>query len=94
MTMEHLFTHTITPNDNKIVLELYDNVGEMMGIMYYERAKKSFTNKPISMNKWGMVDCKIERLYEKYPEVEPIDVLRWGDKLITTYITQLLMTNL
>ena len=65
-----------------------------MGLMYYERAKKTFINKPISMNKWGMVDCKIERLYEKYPEVEPIDVLRWGDKLITDYVHHILSTNL
>ena len=94
MTMDHIFTHTITPNDNKLVLELHDNVGEFMGIMYYERAKKTFTHKPISMQKWGMVDCKIERLYEKYPEVEPLDVLRWGDILITNYVTHRLMTNL
>ena len=35
-----------------------------MGSLYFEKAKKGFTNKPVSMDAWVCVDAKIEKLYE------------------------------
>ena len=35
-----------------------------VGSLYFEKAKRGFTNKPISMDAWLCVDAKIERLYE------------------------------
>ena len=37
---------------------------EEMGSLYFEKAKKIFHRKPVSMNSWVCVDAKIERLYE------------------------------
>jgi hypothetical protein len=36
---------------------------EELGVLYFEKAKKGFTNKPISMDGWRCVDAKVERLY-------------------------------
>ncbi len=85
----HTMTHTILEQlipqleiqEDKKVITITDEGGEHLGLLYYELAKKGFTNKPIGLNKWGMVECKIERLYEKYPEIEPLDVLRWGTQI-------------
>ena len=35
-----------------------------VGSLYFEKAKRGFTNKPISMDAWLCVDAKIEKLYE------------------------------
>jgi len=32
----------------------------VVGILYFEKAKLSFTNKPLSMGSWACVDAKIE----------------------------------
>lgn len=37
---------------------------EEVGSLYFEKAKRGFTNKPLSMDAWVCVDAKIERLYE------------------------------
>ena len=37
---------------------------EEMGSLYFEKAKKTFHRKPVSMNSWVCVDAKVERLYE------------------------------
>ena len=35
-----------------------------VGSLYFEKAKRGFTNKPLSMDAWLCVDAKIEKLYE------------------------------
>lgn len=92
-TFTHHMTHTILTQlipqleiqEDKKVITITDEGGEHLGLLYYELAKKGFTNKPIGLNKWGMVECKIERLYEKYPEIEPLDVLRWGTQIANSH---------
>jgi hypothetical protein len=42
---------------------LYDGDDEV-GVLFFERAKKTFTSKPISMNQWTCVDAKVrENIY-------------------------------
>jgi hypothetical protein len=36
---------------------------EEVGSLYFEKAKKGFTNKPLSMDAWVCIDAKIERLF-------------------------------
>jgi hypothetical protein len=36
------------------------NEDKVVGILYFEKAKLNFTNKPISMGSWACVDAKIE----------------------------------
>ena len=49
---------------------------EEVGSLYFEKAKKGFTNKPLSMDAWVCVDAKIERLYEVSDyEIFPKDIV-------------------
>jgi hypothetical protein len=36
------------------------NEDKVVGILYFEKAKLNFTNKPLSMGSWACVDAKIE----------------------------------
>lgn len=52
--------------------------GEYYGVMYYETAKRGFTNKPITGG-WVCVDAKIqESLYRTYSAIEPKTLIGWG----------------
>jgi hypothetical protein len=73
----------LTPNveeiDGKIRIELYSNEGKFYGILYYERVKRGFTNKPVSLNKWTCVDATIQtQTYEDFPTITPVGLLQWG----------------
>ena len=45
--------------DNRIGVTV-TNEDKVVGILYFEKAKLNFTNKPISMGSWACVDAKIE----------------------------------
>ena len=56
---------------------------EEVGSLYFEKAKKGFTNKPVSMDAWVCVDAKIERLYEVSDyEIFPKDIVEVCQKMI------------
>ena len=39
-------------------------IGNELGVLYFERAKRDFINKPVGIGGWLCVDAKIEGLYE------------------------------
>ena len=45
--------------DNRIGVTITED-HKTVGILYFEKAKLSFTNKPLSMGSWACVDAKIE----------------------------------
>jgi hypothetical protein len=52
------------------------NQGEVeLGTLYFERAKKTFQRKPITMNGWACVDAKIDGLYEMGGEITPKEIV-------------------
>jgi hypothetical protein len=54
-----------------------------VGSLYFEKAKKGFKNKPLSMDAWVCVDAKIERLYEVSDyEILPKDIVEVCQKMI------------
>ena len=54
-----------------------------VGSLYFEKAKKGFTNKPLSMDAWVCVDAKIERLYEVSDyEITPKEIVEVCQKMI------------
>ena len=56
-----------------------------VGSLYFEKAKKGFTNKPLSMDAWVCVDAKIERLYEVSDyEITPKEIVEVCQKMIKT----------
>jgi hypothetical protein len=65
----------------RIVVLLNEEVE--LGVLYFERAKKSFNRKPIGMNAWGCVDAKVEGLYVYGgDEITPKDIVAKCQSLI------------
>lgn len=48
---------------------------EEAGMMYYEIAKRGFSTKPVSMNKWACVDAKITTLYDIVEDMTPKKIM-------------------
>ena len=55
--------YTMDKVEDRIRFIISSNDQEV-GSLYFEKAKRGFTNKPISMDAWVCVDAKIEKLYE------------------------------
>ncbi len=55
MDMEYILTEI----DDRIRVTILNDDREI-GLLYFEKAKKGFTNKPLSMGSWACVDAKIE----------------------------------
>lgn len=63
----------------RIVLEVG---GEELGVLYFERAKKGWTNKPLT-NGWTCVDAKVEGLYIYGGEsITPKELIAWCQQLL------------
>ena len=37
--------------------------GKSLGLVYYERAKKGYNTKPVSMDRWVCVDANVKDIY-------------------------------
>ena len=46
-----------------------------LGTLYFERAKRTFQRKPITMNGWACVDAKIDGLYDMGGEITPKEIV-------------------
>jgi hypothetical protein len=46
-----------------------------LGILYFERAKRSFNRKPVGMDAWLCVDAKVEGLYERDNTTTPQQIV-------------------
>ena len=56
-----------------------------VGVLYFERAKKGWTNKPLT-NGWTCVDAKVEGLYIYGGEsATPKDIIAWCQELINKH---------
>ena len=56
---------------------------EEVGSLYFEKAKRGFTNKPLSMDAWVCVDAKIEKLYEVVDyEITPKEIVEVCQNMI------------
>lgn len=64
---------------NRIRVEVYfqlsEDVKELLGILYYEKAKRGFNRKPVGMNAWACVDAKVEGLYTKDESITPKHIM-------------------
>jgi predicted SnoaL-like aldol condensation-catalyzing enzyme len=57
--------------------------GQEVGVLYFERAKKIFNRKPVSMGSWNCVDAKVEGLYDHIQEsITPKDIVDHCQDLI------------
>ena len=56
------------------------------GSLYFEKAKRTFQRKPVSMGSWVCVDAKIEKLYEVSDyEITPKQIMEVCQKMINNY---------
>ena len=53
---------------------IYDG-DEEGGMLYFERAKKTFTSKPLSLNRWVCVDAKVSENIYMTGELTPKEVV-------------------
>jgi len=60
------FTPQVDESSNGIILRFVPNRGNSLpeAIVWFEKGKKGFTNKPLSQNVWMMVDCDLRPLHE------------------------------
>jgi hypothetical protein len=54
-----------------------------LGVLYFEKAKRGFINKPVGMSGWACVDAKVEGLYVKGGEkITPKEIVARCQDLI------------
>ena len=70
----------IEDNRIRIVVSLNDNIE--LGTLYFEKVKRGFTNKPLSINAWACVDAKIEGLYQQGESITPKEIVGKCQELI------------
>lgn len=76
MSMENMNFILTIMGPYRIRVVIHDIVdGEELGSLYFEKAKLSFQRKPITMDGWGCVEAKIEKLFDKYTSVTPKDIV-------------------
>jgi hypothetical protein len=64
----------------RIVISLYE---KELGTVYFEKAKRSFMRKPVSMDGWACIDAKIEGLYVVGGDnITPKDIVGQCQKVI------------
>ena len=82
--MDIVLTYSLTKIEEgriRIVVSLNEDVE--LGTLYFEKVKRGFTNKPLSMDAWVCIDAKIERLYEVSDyEILPKDIVEVCQKMI------------
>ena len=81
--MDIVLTYTLTVIEEgriRIVVSLNETME--LGTLYFEKVKKGFSTKPISMNAWACVDAKIEGLYQQGESLTPKDIVGKCQELI------------
>jgi hypothetical protein len=54
-----------------------------LGVLYYERPKHGWVNKPIMPTRWRCVDAKVEGVYQWGGEkITPTELIMWAQKLV------------
>ena len=81
---KNILTPTLTKMDDGTIRIIFSMNEEEMVCLYYEVAKKGWTNKPIMTNKWRCIDAKVMNpdIYED-GTIEPKDLVGWGQELIS-----------
>jgi hypothetical protein len=74
---------TILESDRvRIVVTMMGGEVEL-GTLYFEKAKRSFSRKPIGLDQWACVDAKVEGLYvHGGEEITPKDIVAHCQQLI------------
>jgi hypothetical protein len=76
----------LDPDRIRVVVTMMGGEVEL-GTLYFEKAKRSFSRKPIGMDGWACVDAKVEGLYvHGGEEITPKDIVAKCQELIKSSI--------
>jgi hypothetical protein len=68
------------PNQVRVIVSYRDHE---LGVLYFEQAKRGYTNKPVGMGGWLCVDAKVEGLYEYGgDDITPKDIISHIQELL------------
>ena len=57
-----------------------------LGVLYFERPKLGWVNKPIMPTKWRCVDANVEGVYQWGGEkITPTELIAWAQDLVEEY---------
>jgi hypothetical protein len=76
----------LDPDRIRVVVTMMGGEVEL-GTLYFEKAKRSFSRKPIGLDGWACVDAKVEGLYvHGGEEITPKDIVAKCQELIKASI--------
>lgn len=66
LMVQKYYTPQVDESSKGIILRFVPNRGNVLpeAIVWFEKGKKGFVNKPLSQNVWMMVDCDLRPLHE------------------------------
>ena len=70
-----MFRTDITEMSPHILRVIVYDADEEVGVLYFERAKKTFTSKPLSLNQWACVDAKVSENIYNAGDITPKEVV-------------------
>ena len=54
-----------------------------LGVLYYERPKQGWVNKPIMPTRWRCIDANVEGVYQWGGEkITPTELMQWAQELV------------
>lgn len=83
--MERLAFRVIKMEENRIRVEIINEMMKEVGVLYYERGKNSYNHKPIGTDEWLCVDAKVSGDIYSEGGVTPKDILDECQRLIKEY---------
>lgn len=77
----------ITPiTEDRVSVEITLFNEASLGVLYYERPKVGWTNKPIMPSRWRCVDAKVEGIKVwGGDEITPKDLMEWAQNKVYEY---------
>ena len=66
LIVQRYYTPQVDESSKGIILRFVPNRGNVLpeAIVWFEKGKRGFVNKPLSQNVWMMVDCDLRPLHE------------------------------
>jgi hypothetical protein len=66
LIVQKYYTPQVDESSKGIILRFIPNRGNVLpeAIVWFEKGKRGFVNKPLSQNVWMMVDCDLRPLHE------------------------------
>ena len=58
-----------------------------LGVLYYERPKQGWVNKPIMPTRWRCIDANVEGVYQWGGEkITPTELIMWAQDLVEEHV--------